>query len=182
MNREELEEKKKELMQPDWTENLHYALEELQLEDAKEIVESMTDIEICQKVNCRKHQEDYIADYLEYLWDISKVAYWKHVKSTLTVEYGILLSDNMSHFEKLCKYEIPDDVWKTVLNFAIDCDERNKQDLDAISCVIKAQVEKFGKLEEIKKYISQLDKNKQDIANKRINNMLEYECNYQFFD
>jgi hypothetical protein len=95
MNDKELSETKKELMKPDWTENFHNALEELQPADAKKIVESMTDVEIYSKVNNRKFQEDYIADYLEYLWDISESSFWKHLKTTLDVHHHLLWSDKI---------------------------------------------------------------------------------------
>ena len=179
MNDKELEKKKKELMKPDWTENLHHALEELQTEDAKKIVESMTDREIYQKVNIRRHQEDYIADYLEYLWEISETAYWRHLKSTLDVTVGILWGADMPHFRKLCTCEIPDDVWQAVLEFAIDCDD--KQDIEAIGCVMKAQAEKFGRLKDIKNYISRFDEEIKDSANKKIQEMLMKKCNYTFY-
>ena len=33
----------------------------------------MTDSEVFSKVNNRRFQEDYIADYIEYLWTISPI-------------------------------------------------------------------------------------------------------------
>ena len=61
MDNKKLSEKKQELMKPDWTENLHHELQELPLQEAKWIVENMTDSEIFSKVNNRRFQEDYIA-------------------------------------------------------------------------------------------------------------------------
>jgi len=127
MNDKELNDIKKELMKPDWTENLHHALEELQPEDAKKIVESMTDNEIYRKVNNRRFQEDYIADYLAYLWDISESSFWKHVKTTLDVNQDLLWSENMFHFEKLCSENIPNDVLVAVIKYAVECPENQKQ-------------------------------------------------------
>jgi len=183
MNDKEFNEKKKELMKPDYTENLHHVLEELQIEDARKIVESMTDMEIGQKVNIRQHQEDYIADYLEYLWEISESAYWRHLKSTIDTKFGLLWGGDVPHFVKLCNKEIPNDVWEAVLDFALNVEIKGNytQDFEAIGCVIKAQVEKFGRLKEIKKRISFLDKDNQDAANNRIKEMLNSKCNYQFF-
>lgn len=183
MNKKELEKHKKELMKPGWTEDLHHALEELQTQDAKEIVESMTDSEIYRKVNNRQFQEDYISDYLEYLWEISESAYWKHVIISLDLKVGILWGDHMSHFEKLCNHKIPDNVLKAVLDFALEIDvkENYKQDFEAIGCVVKAQVAKFNRLDEIKKHILSLAKDKQNNADKRINEMINCKCNYQFY-
>lgn len=84
MDNKKLSEKKQELMKPDWTENLHHELQELPLQEAKWIVENMTDSEIFSKVNNRRFQEDYIADYIEYLWTISPIAYWKHIIASLS--------------------------------------------------------------------------------------------------
>lgn len=181
MNNKKLDEHKKELMKPDWTENLHHALEELQTNDARKIVDSMNETEIYAKVNNRQFQQDYIADYLEYLWEISEQAYWKHVIITLDLEVGLLWSDNMSHFEKLCNEKIPIGVLKAVLDFAIGCqiEENYKQDYEAIGCVVRAQVKKFNRMAEIKKYISSLDKEK--AANKRINEMIKSKCHYNFY-
>lgn len=67
MDNKKLSEKKQELMKPDWTENLHHELQELPLQEAKWIVENMTDSEIFSKVNNRRFQEDYIADYIQFL-------------------------------------------------------------------------------------------------------------------
>lgn len=183
MTDKEIEKRKTELMKPGWTEDLHHSLEELQPEVAKTIVESMTDNEIYRKVNNRQFQEDYIADYLEYLWEISETAYWKHVKNTLDLEHGILWGDHMSHFEKMCQNKIPDDVLKAVLDFALSVEVKDnyKQDFEAIGCVVKAQVENFKRLDEIKKYISSLEKAEQILANVRIKEMIKCDCNYQFY-
>lgn len=181
MNNDEIEKKKKELMEPHWTEDLHYALKELDDDSAKKIVELMSDDEIYDKVNNRQFQQDYIADYLEYLWNISQPAYWRHVISTLDIHHGILWGDNMSHFEKLCQYELSADVFNAVMYFAVNCDEKNKQDMEAIGCVIKAQAEKFDRLSDIRAYISELEGVELDSLNKRIDKMLTSVCNYGFY-
>ncbi len=183
MNDKELKETKMELMKPDWTENLHHALEELQPEDAKIIVESMTDSEIYRKVNNRKFQEDYISEYIDYLWEISEPTYWKHIIISLDTTVGILWGDDMAHFKKMCNHRIPDDVLKAVLDFAIAVEVKDnyKQDFEAIGCVVKAQVEKFKRLDEINKYISSLEKDKQVIADTRLKEMIKCKCNYTFY-
>ena len=183
MNDKELDERRKELMMPDWTENLHHALEELQPEDAKKIVESMTDSEIYSKVNNRRFQEDYISDYIDYLWEISEPTYWKHIIISLDATVGVLWGDDMAHFEKMCSYKIPEDVLKAVLDFALAVEVKDNymQDFEAIACVLKAQVEKFERLDEINKYISSLNKDKQIFADKRIKEMIKCECNYNFY-
>lgn len=183
MDNEELKKVKKELMKPYWTEELHHCLEDLQPEDARKIVESMTHTEVYRKVNNRRFQEDYISDYLEYLWKISESAYWRHLIVTLDTTVGLLWGGDMPHFEKMCTSEIPAEVLKAVLNFAFRCDvkEDYTQDFEAIGCVVKAQVERFGRINEIKKYISSLNENLQESANKKILEMIKCRCNYTFY-
>ena len=181
MDNKKLSEKKQELMKPDWTENLHHELQELPLQEAKWIVENMTDSEIFSKVNNRRFQEDYIADYIEYLWTISPIAYWKHIIASLSPNIGALWSDNMSHFRKMCTIKIPVDVLHAVLSFAISHDDKNRQDSEAIGCVIKAQIDKFGRIDEIKAYISSLPENQRVFAKEKIFEYVKQECGYIFF-
>lgn len=181
MNDNEIIKYKKNLMKMGWVEERHHELEKLTSQDAKAIVESMNEVEVYRNVNVRRHQEDYIVEYLAYLWEISETAFWKHVTISLNVREGLLWGDDMQHFEKMCRLKIPDDVFKAVLDFAIECDEKIKQDLEAIGCVIRAQVDKFGRLDEIKHHISLLDKDKQTVANTRIDQMLITECPYNFY-
>ncbi len=181
MDNKKLSEKKQELMKPDWTENLHHELQELPLQEAKWIVENMTDSEIFSKVNNRRFQEDYIADYIEYLWTISPIAYWKHIIASLSPNIGALWSDNMSHFRKMCTIKIPVDVLHAVLSFAISHDDKNRQDSEAIGCVIKAQIDKFGRIDEIKAYISSLPENQRVFAKEKIFEYVKQECGYIFY-
>ncbi|MGR3179020.1 MAG: hypothetical protein ACUZ8E_13285 [Candidatus Anammoxibacter sp.] len=178
MNNDEIERQKAELIKEYWTEDFHYGLKELDHEVAKKIVESMNHLEISRKINVRRSQEDYIADYLGYLWEISEASFWKHVIISLNIEVGLLWSDNMLYFNKLCNERIPNDVLIAVLNFAVGCKGNCGDDIGVIGCVIKAQVERFGRLSEIKNYVSQLKKELQDAANTKINEMINKKCNY----
>ncbi len=180
MTEEELHKKKQELMKPDWTENLHHELEEMDPNDAKRIVESMTNSEIIHKVNIRTHQEDYIGDYIEYLWEISESAYWRHVIITLDTNVGILWYDIMDHFRRMCNYKIPKEVLDAVLSYAINSEKNSDQDLDAIGGVIKAQIDKFGRIEEIKTFISSLNENIREFASERIFELAKQKCSYDF--
>jgi len=180
MASENLEKIKARIMEPDWTENMHLELEELPDEDAKIIVDSMSEEEIFQKVNHRKFQEDYIADYIEYLWDVSEEAYWKHIKVSLYSDEGIglLWSSNMSHLEKMCDVEVPEDVFQAVLVFVLE--STNKQDLDALSDVIKAQVNSFSKFDEIKLFSKKIGEEFKESFLEKINSMLNAESIYEF--
>lgn len=173
MASENLEQMKARLMEPDWTENMHQALEELPDEDAKTIVDSMSENEIFHKVNHRRFQQDYIADYIEYLWDISEEAYWKHIKVSLysDEEIGLLWSDNMSYLEKMCDVEIPKDVFQAVLVFVLE--STNEQDLGALSDVIKAQVNRFSKSDEIKSFSKNIGEEFEESFLEKVNLMMK---------
>lgn len=181
MNDNEIKKYKTALMKEYWVEDRHHKLKKLHSRDAKKIIESMNESEIYQNVNIRKHQEDYIADYLEYLWDISETGFWNHVKISLDFSKSILWSDNMFYFEKMCNVKIPNDVLKAVLDFIIYNENSSKMDLEAIGCVVKAQAEKFGRLDEIENYISLLSDNNKNIASKKIKAMLNNKCPYLFY-
>lgn len=176
----ELKEVKEVLMNEHWTENLHYGLKELSQGDAKEIVESMDEYEIDSKVNIRQFQNDYIADYIEYLWDISRSAYWQHIIISLNpdTEVGLLWSDNMSHVEKMCTTDIPQNVMNAVLNFVYKSND--SQDLEALAEVIKSQVKTFSKQNEIKLFSSSLPIEDQKTFDTKIQEMLASESVYDF--
>jgi hypothetical protein len=181
MDADEIQKLKLELMQPGWTEDLHDELNKLRPEDAKQIVESMTDFEIYQKVNNRRHQEDYIDCYITYLWDISETAFWRHVKISIDDHHGILWGDDMSNFERMCNVKLPKDVLIAFLGFAIKGKKKSPQDIEAVGCVIKAQVKKFERYLEVKEYISLLKESEQASANKLVNTMINGKCNYSFY-
>lgn len=181
MDNKKLSEKKQELMKPDWTENLHHELQELPLQEAKWIVENMTTSEIESKVNNRRFQEDYISDYMQYLWTISPNAYWKHIIITLNPNIGILWGGDMPHFRNMCTVKIPVDVLHAALSFAIFHDDKNKQDSEAIGCVIKAQIDKFGRIDEIKEYIFSLPEDQRAFAKEKVFEYVKQECGYIFY-
>lgn len=187
MDNKEREKLKHELVWSSWTEDLHEGLKQIDEEDAKWIVDSMEDDEIHFRVNARKSQEAYIADYIEYLWDISEESYWKQLEATFNLEAGVLWSDNMSHFEKMCNGAIPDSLLTAILNFMRDC-KREKQsgdrfsmDLEAIYCVIKAQVEHYDRQKYIEKYISSLPEEDKGIVKSSIKEAINAECDYRFY-
>lgn len=178
MKNDELTKIKNKLMSSNWTEDLHYGLKKLSPEESKSIVESMSDSEIKQKVNNRRFQNDYIADYIEYIWNISEKSFWKHVKCTFDMNAGVLWSDNMFYFEQLCSIEIPNDVLFKVVDFAIKCENSNKYDYNLICCILKAQVNDFKRIDEINNYISILDQKIQKSAKSKIIKMANTDCHY----
>ncbi|PKQ82987.1 hypothetical protein AOX56_00240 [Aeromonas sobria] len=181
MQEEDLAEFKKKFMGFCWTEELHYALKDLSSDDAKKLVESMSVVEIDRKVNIRRHQEDYIADYIEYLWEVSETAYWKHIIVSLRDDVGLLWSDNMSHVERMCNNEIPDDVLEAVLLFICEiCERDNMFDFEALSEVIKSQVNDFSNRHKIESFANRLSISHKKMFLDKIELMLSSEEAYRF--
>lgn len=175
---ENLRKVKGELMKPGWTEDLHKALEKMPKDEAKQIVEDMDDLEISAKVNNRAMQDDYIADYLKFLWEISESAFWRHVKMTLNIKHGTLWADHLPHIDKMRSMRIPDEIFYAVMDFAINCDEKSEDDINLIGCVVKAQANKFDRKKDIEKVLAELPEEKRIKSLRRIQLMLEKECNY----
>jgi len=181
MKKVNLEKLKNQMVEYHWTEDMHHDLKELSVDDAKKIVDTLDENEIYDKVNIRQFQEDYIADYIEYLWNISESSFWKHVKTIFNLEVGILWSDNMFYFQKLCDEKIPDEVLNEIMNYIAYCTQENNQDLDAIGCAIKSQVNKFNRKKDIKNCISKYPEPIKEIATKRIEDMLKNKCKDDFY-
>ncbi|WP_291286938.1 hypothetical protein [Flavobacterium sp.] len=181
MTNDEIIKTKDELMSESWTEDLHLSLQDFHPDVARKIVDSMDLHDVYLKVNQRAFQEDYIADYLEYLWDISENAYWTHISISLDPEVGLLWSDNMSHLKRLCMTRIPADILMAVVLFLIN-DERNiYQDTEAIGFILKAQVEKFDRLEEIISYIKCLKLKNENNIIQQVEELIKKEANYNFY-
>ncbi|WP_142418316.1 hypothetical protein [Citrobacter braakii] len=103
-----------------WTEQYHEALKEMDVNDAIKDVNNMHDNDVLYRVNMRKHQQDYIADYLEYLWELSPEAFWRHVEIMFSDETELLISDNMQFISILCNEVAPAAVIKNIVSYTID--------------------------------------------------------------
>jgi hypothetical protein len=161
-------------------EEIHKTLRGLDASESRAIVESFTNGKTYANVSLRKFQEDYIADYLEYLWDISEVSFWKHVKSIPSFQQGLLWSSNMFYMEKMVENAVPDNVWHMIQKFALHRVSGPQIDLDAIGCVVKAQATKFGRKQTIFDEIATMTPELQKRSTERINQMLTQECNFYF--
>lgn len=178
MTEKEKNEIRKNLLKEHWVEDRHHILEELPIEDSKEIVEAFEDYEIDLNVNVRQSQEDYIADYLKFLWEISEESFWNHVKTSINTEVGLLWSDNMFYFDQLCEIKIPSDVLQVVLEFAINGENNSGQDNELIGCIIKAQVNNHSRMSEIEGFISFLNEDERESATKIISELIKCKCSY----
>ena len=178
MNEKERSELKEKLMDKPWTEDLHYGLKELNSEDASAIADSLTAADIYRKVNIRRYQEDYIADYLQFLWGVSEKAFWRHLTISLDPDAGILWSDNMFYVEKLCESQLPSEVMSALLQLAL-CSESMTQH-DILGCIVKRQVQEHAALPKIKTFISKLDEGDRSQATDTIDNMVDRDSPYRF--
>lgn len=121
-----------------WTENYHLSLEEMNKEDAIQDVESMSHDEIEWKVNMRRYQQDYIADYLEYLWEISPKSFWAHILVMFSSETELLLSDNMKFVSILCNEVAPKEVISAIVKYTID--ENSQVPMDSLHKDILSEI------------------------------------------
>lgn len=159
-------------------ESIQHQLEDIDTNIARQIIVSMDDQKVYTNVNMRTFQSDYICDYLEFLWEISKKDFWRHVKASFDPSEGLLWGDNMIHCRKMQEFQIPDDVWVALIHFSLSVVE--EQDIDALGCILKVQVRKFRKQQEIYDLIQGLPESNQHFAKERIDNMLESPCHYTF--
>ncbi|MBL4593514.1 MAG: hypothetical protein JKX68_06830 [Flavobacteriales bacterium] len=178
MDKEKFDKKRAELMKEHWTENLHYGLKELDQKDAVKIVESMSEDEIWRKINLRNCQQDYIADYLLYLWEISPSSFWIQIKHTFDEEEDLLWGSDLMHYEILCENEIPNDVFTTILNYALGDKTLNEQDENLVFCIINTQIKQYDNLNKIKSFIQTLSGKQKKIANQKLKKGMSLTCHY----
>ncbi|QLW74222.1 hypothetical protein HV139_08960 [Citrobacter freundii] len=103
-----------------WTEQYHDALKEMDVNDAVKDVNDMNDSDVLYRVNARKFQQDYIADYLEYLWDLNPKAFWRHIGIMFSDETELLISDNMKFISILCNEVAPASVISSIITYTIN--------------------------------------------------------------
>ncbi len=178
----ELEKIKENLLNEYWTENFHEGLKELGDEKAKVIVESMNSQDIYGKVNFKSRQQDYIADYLKYLWDISENSFWKHIEMLFQDDEELLMSDNMFYHEKLCNEKIPPNILQEVVNYIryynSDDVDRYEYEYELLTDIILMQVRNYQRLDEINNIISSYPVDVQRDMNKKITQILASETTF----
>jgi len=160
-------------------ETIHQKLKLLSPGQAQQVVEGFSNFKVRMNVNVRQYQEDYIARYMLYLWEISQESFWKHIKASFNKYQGILWGDDMEYIGILCNNFIPEEVMKRIIEFLVEPELRS-QDKEGISCIIKAQVLKFDRSSDIAALIDKLPKKLRGQASTYIAEMVIAECNFHF--
>jgi hypothetical protein len=111
----ELAQHVRNLMELPWTEDKHNYLAKLDDEVSRKICEALLPEQIQVLVNFRRFQEDYIGDYLEYLWEVSELAFWRHIEQTFLSDDGMLMYDGRKVHQVLINSDMPISVWTTLL-------------------------------------------------------------------
>jgi len=99
-----------------WTEERHYYLKDLPSNLAREVLKLVSSSDLQRIVNWRRHQEDYIGDYLQYLSGVDEDAFWNHLAATFCGEDGLLMYDNLHHIEMMTSRDMPLYVWDSLLS------------------------------------------------------------------
>jgi hypothetical protein len=151
-----------------WQEQRHEFLMSLPINEARELLESLTEdeIEIC--VNYRTYEHDYICDFLADVWPISEKAFWEYIRVSFRSEEGVLVRDYDSYIDKLCSQSMPMEVWREFLPAIVRSDQepaaggRIEDVLEALAAIIIFQTQhshdKEAKLLELATWFSSLDR------------------------
>ena len=100
-----------------WTEDAHHYLEGLPEDTAIRVLEALHPEQMFSLVNYRSRQEDYIGDYLTYVWEASPDAFWRHIEQTFMSEEGLLMCDRTDVDDVLTSVDMPVAIWMTLLRF-----------------------------------------------------------------
>lgn len=104
-----------EIASAHWTEDAHRYLEELDEDLATAVLNSLGPEQIDQLVNYRHRQEDYIGDYLEFVWQLSQDAFWRHIEQIFMSDGGMLMYDGDEVHSVLISKDMPLPVWMKLL-------------------------------------------------------------------
>ena len=123
-----------------WVEDRHKYLESLPIEDETKLVDSFSANEIDMNVNYRRFQEQYICDYIDYLWQVSKRAFWKHIAVSLKDEEGLIPSEsdftvNIMETERMPKY-----VFKPLVKALERLVSKHKDPINDYFCELHAEI------------------------------------------
>lgn len=104
-----------EIASAHWTEDAHQYLENLDEDLATAVLNSLGPEQIAQLVIYRHRQEDYIGDYLEFVWELSPDAFWRHIEQIVMSDGGLLMYDGDEIHNVLISENMPLPVWVKLL-------------------------------------------------------------------
>ena len=124
-----------------WTEDKHDYLESLPDELAAQIVGKISEDTMRSIMTFRHRQQDYIGDYLEYLWNLdgSEPAYWDHITAMFESEEGLLIADTTEHMHVMESYEMPIETWNAMLDSIVRI-----HGVELTSQIMKFELESLG--------------------------------------
>ena len=176
---------KKQLLSEHFIEDMQRSLEEMPEDVAKQIIDSMSEKEIYIRVSKRRMQEDYVADYIDFLWDISRDAFWKHVSATFDIKEGLLWGGDMLYIEKIFKNEIQSVLLEKIIEFWVNYTSENSEayemDIDGLGCILKAQCVRFDQKENILKHLGEKYPDLLHSYSEQLDHFIKSDCHYNFY-
>ncbi len=176
---------KKQLLSEYLIEDMQRSLEEMPKEVAKQIIDSMSEREIYIRLSKRQMQEDYVADYIDFLWDISRDAFWKHVSATFDIKEGLLWGGDMLYIEKICKNEMPRFLLEKIIEFWVNYKTEYSGDyemnINGLGCILKAQSLRFGQKANILKYLGEKYPELLRSYGEQLDHFIKSDCHYNFY-
>lgn len=158
-----------ELVTFNWTEDKHLYLESLDEEVSRIVLEAMLEEERDVIMNHRKSQQDYIGDYLEFVWERSEKAYWDHIESMFSDDGdGLLLYDLNEHLEIMSHYTMPMKAWRAMLRAFIWVHRGEELEIEFLKEIFRFQTAKAEdwrrKIDETLNWLSALSEREAGLA------------------
>lgn len=99
-----------------WTEEKHHYLESLPADVAVRVLHALDPDDMETIVSFRRHQQDYIGDYLMCIRELAPDSFWAHIAKMFEFDEGILLYDLNEHIEVMCTEDMPMLAWQSLLD------------------------------------------------------------------
>lgn len=123
-----------------WVEDRHKFLKSLPIEDEKQLVDSFSENEIDMNVNYRRFQEQYICDYIDYLWQVSKRSFWKHIAISLKNTEGLIPSESDFTTSIMVTERMPKYVFKPLIKALERLVRKSEDPINDIFCEVHAEI------------------------------------------
>ena len=135
-----MSENKDVFMSKYWVEERHDFLKALPLKEQKELVDSLSPDDIDENVNWRRFQEQYICDYIDYLWEISKGSFWKHIATSLKNPEGLIPGENDFTITIIKTERMPKYVFRQLLKALERLVQNSSGLIDSYFCEMHAEI------------------------------------------